>query len=68
DGGNVLLFSKALSSYEDDQTVAGLPMGSGDVVELGSINEVRSESCSWNTTVMICGGAKNFVLRRFANG
>jgi hypothetical protein len=27
---------------------------------------VRSESCSWNTSVIACGADKDFVLYRFA--
>ncbi|TDC66414.1 hypothetical protein E1258_02935 [Micromonospora sp. KC207] len=66
DAGNVLVFAGPLTGSEGDRSLAGLAVGSPDPVELGRAEDVRSESCSWNTSVLLCGGAKDFVLYRFA--
>ena len=66
DAGNLLVFAKPLGSGEDDRSVAGVGAESGRLVELGQLKEVRGESCSWNTEVIACGSAKDFVLYRFA--
>ncbi|MGS2616864.1 Hsp70 family protein [Micromonospora sp. LZ34] len=66
DAGNLLVFADRLSSVEDDRSVAGVPASSGKVVELGQLKDVRSDTCSWNTSVVVCGAAKDFVLYRFA--
>ncbi|MCL7461024.1 Hsp70 family protein [Micromonospora sp. MSM11] len=77
DAGNVLLLADPPSSIEDDRSVAGMSVGSGEVAELGQLKDVRSDSCSWNTSVIVCGagrrsgdaGARSpygFVLYRFA--
>ncbi|MGW0431966.1 Hsp70 family protein [Micromonospora sp. NPDC003197] len=68
DGGNLLHFAENLSDYPDNVTVAGLPVGSGDKpIELGQLTEVRSSSCSWNTSVIVCGAKAKFVFVRFAD-
>ncbi|MGY3520434.1 Hsp70 family protein [Micromonospora sp. PTRAS2] len=66
DAGNVLVFADPLSGGEADRSVAGLAVGGTGPVELGLAEDVRSESCSWNTSVLLCGAAKDFVLYRFA--
>ncbi|SCG59742.1 Hsp70 family protein [Micromonospora inositola] len=68
DAGNLLVFAEPLGSGEDDRSVAGVGAESGRVVELGQLKDVRGESCSWNTEVIACGSAKDFVLHRFAAG
>ncbi|MGW4497792.1 Hsp70 family protein, partial [Micromonospora sp. NPDC004336] len=67
DAGNLLVFADPPSPAEDDRSVAGVAVGSGDVTELGQLQDVRSESCSWNTSVIACGAGKDFVLHRFAD-
>ncbi|MEV4546239.1 Hsp70 family protein [Micromonospora echinaurantiaca] len=66
DAGNLLVFADRLSSVSDDRSVAGVPVSSGKVVELGQLKDVRSDTCSWNTTVVVCGADKDYVLYRFA--
>ncbi|MDO3702053.1 Hsp70 family protein [Micromonospora sp. C28SCA-DRY-2] len=66
DAGNLLVFADRLSSVEDDRSVAGVPVSSGRVVELGQLKDVRSDTCSWNTAVVVCGAEKDYVLYRFA--
>ncbi|SCG14659.1 PQQ-like domain-containing protein [Micromonospora echinofusca] len=77
DAGNVLLLADPPSSIEDDRSVAGMSVGSGEVAELGQLKDVRSDSCSWNTSVIVCGAGRQsgdagaqspygFVLYRFA--
>jgi Hsp70 protein/putative pyrroloquinoline-quinone binding quinoprotein len=62
--GNVLLFSKALSTSPDDPALAGQHLGDS-AVPLGALSDVRSASCSWNTSVLACAAEKDFVLQRF---
>ncbi|MEU3455730.1 Hsp70 family protein [Micromonospora sp. NPDC006766] len=64
-GGNLLLFADRLSSSADNRSVAGVGAATGKVVQLGGLKDVRGESCSWNTEVIACGSAKDFVLYRF---
>ncbi|MFG2013123.1 Hsp70 family protein [Micromonospora sp. NPDC048868] len=77
DAGNLLLLADPPSSVEDDRSVAGLSVGSGEVAELGQLADVRSDTCSWNTSVIACGAGRQsgdagaeslygFVLYRFA--
>ncbi|MFI0796911.1 Hsp70 family protein [Micromonospora rubida] len=66
DAGNILVFADRLSGSESDPSVAGMAVGSPDPAELGQAKDVRGESCSWNTSVLFCGAAKDFVLYRFA--
>ncbi|MCX4389966.1 Hsp70 family protein [Micromonospora peucetia] len=75
DAGNLLLLADPPSSAEDDRSVAGMPVSSGDVTEMGQLKDVRSDTCSWNTSVIVCGAGKDggaespygFVLHRFAD-
>ncbi|MCO1594772.1 Hsp70 family protein [Micromonospora sp. RHAY321] len=67
DEGNVLVFAKAPSTVADNRVLAGVWAESGEVDELGELQDVRSASCSWNTRVIACGAEKDFVVYRFAN-
>ncbi|SCL67450.1 PQQ-like domain-containing protein [Micromonospora citrea] len=67
DAGNLLVFADPPSPAEDDRSVAGVAAGSGAVAELGQLEDVRSETCSWNTSVIACGAGRDFVLHRFAD-
>lgn len=66
DAGNLLIFADPLTSGEADRSVAGLALAASAVDELGQLIDVRGESCSWNTSVILCGAEKDFVLYRFA--
>ncbi|MEV4657103.1 Hsp70 family protein [Micromonospora sp. NPDC049301] len=66
DEGNLLVFAKAPSTVADNRVLAGVWAESGDLDELGELQDVRSASCSWNTRVIACGAEKDFVLYRFA--
>ncbi|WP_455565592.1 outer membrane protein assembly factor BamB family protein [Micromonospora purpureochromogenes] len=65
DAGNVLLFAEPPSTAEDDRSLAGLAVGGKSPFEMGELKDVRSESCSWNASVIACGREKDFVLYRF---
>jgi molecular chaperone HscA len=66
DGGNVLEFSKPLSTSPDTPAVAGRHLGD-EAVPLGYLSDVRSQTCSWNTSTLACVADKDFVLQEFAN-
>ncbi|MFG3576178.1 Hsp70 family protein [Micromonospora chersina] len=65
DAGNLLVFADPLGSGVDDRSVAGVGAGSGTVAQLGELRDVRGDSCSWNTQVIVCGSEEDFVLHRF---
>lgn len=65
DAGNLLVFADPLGSGVDDRSVAGVGAGSGTVAQLGELKDVRGDSCSWNTQVVVCGSEEDFVLYRF---
>ncbi|MEU1751544.1 Hsp70 family protein [Micromonospora matsumotoense] len=65
DAGNLLVFAETPSSVEDDRSLAGVSKA-GDLTEMGELQGVRSESCAWNTSVIVCGAERDFVLYRFA--
>ncbi|MET8147491.1 Hsp70 family protein [Actinoplanes sp. NPDC049668] len=65
DGGNLLQFSKALSTSADDPGLAGEHLGD-DPVPLGSLDGIRSSTCSWDTSHLACVAAEDFVIQRFA--
>lgn len=67
DAGNLLLFDE-ISSFADDYSVAGLHVGSKDVTEMGQLKDVKTNSCSWNTTYIVCAGKTDFLVARFARG
>ncbi|SCL69833.1 Hsp70 family protein [Micromonospora chersina] len=65
DAGNLLVFADPLGSGVDDRSVAGVGAGSGTVAQLGELKDVRGDSCSWNTRIVVCGSEEDFVLYRF---
>jgi hypothetical protein len=64
DAGNVLLFSTALSTSPHDPSLAGRHLGD-EQQELGPLRGVRSQTCSWNTSVIACVADEDFLLQRF---
>ncbi|MFG1950962.1 Hsp70 family protein [Micromonospora sp. NPDC048830] len=66
DGGNLLVFADPLSGSEADRSVAGVAVDAPKPDELGELMDVRGDSCSWNTGVILCAAQKDFVLYRFA--
>ncbi|MFI9641085.1 Hsp70 family protein [Micromonospora sp. NPDC051925] len=65
DAGNLLVFAEPPSTVEDDRSIAGVSTGGG-LTEMGELQGVRTQSCSWNTSVIVCGAERDFVLYRFA--
>lgn len=65
DGGNVLVFSKALTSSPDDPAVAGVHVGD-DEVPLGALRDVRSSTCSWDDRHLACVADEDFVIYTYA--
>jgi Hsp70 protein/putative pyrroloquinoline-quinone binding quinoprotein len=65
DGGNVLEFPGQLSGYPEDPSMAGQHIGDTRV-ELGPAADIRTATCSWNTSVLACVADTDFVLRDFA--
>ncbi|MEV0896750.1 PQQ-binding-like beta-propeller repeat protein [Actinoplanes sp. NPDC049802] len=66
DAGNMLRFSDSLSSSVSDRTAWGIPLGES-AVPLGEIADVRSASCSWNTSVIACAAEEDYVMYRFTD-
>jgi len=66
DGGNLLLFSKPLSTSADDPALSGVHVGDA-AVPLGSLSDVRSASCSWDQQHLACAAAEDFVVHTFAS-
>nr|WP_305787536.1 Hsp70 family protein [Actinoplanes lichenis] len=66
DAGNLLLFSKDLSSSADDPALSGLHVGD-EVEPLGALTDVRSGTCAWDTAHLACVAAEDFVIQRFAS-
>jgi hypothetical protein len=66
DGGNLLTFSEPLSTSPVSPALAGQHLGD-DFKQLGPMPGVRSSSCSWNTSVIACVRAEDFMIQRFAN-
>ena len=65
DAGNLLQFSKALSASADDPGLTGEHLGD-DRKPLGSLADIRSSTCSWDTRYLACVAAEDFVIQRFA--
>ncbi|NMO52090.1 PQQ-binding-like beta-propeller repeat protein [Actinoplanes sp. TBRC 11911] len=65
DGGNLLEFSKPLTRSPDNPAVAGRHLGD-EAVPLGYLSDIRSDTCSWDTSIMACAADKDFVLQTFA--
>jgi hypothetical protein len=66
DAGNTLQFSKALSTSPDDPALAGEHVGD-KAVPLGSLDGIRSSTCTWDATHLACVAAEDFVIQRFAD-
>jgi molecular chaperone HscA len=64
DAGNTLQFSKALSASADDPALAGEHVGD-KAVPLGSLADVRSSTCAWDTSHLACVADADFVIQRF---
>ncbi|MFC3380626.1 Hsp70 family protein [Couchioplanes caeruleus subsp. azureus] len=66
DGGNLLHFSKALSTSPDDPGLSGEHVGDPKV-PLGTLSGVRSATCAWDQKHLACVAEKDFVLHTFAS-
>ncbi|GIE79967.1 hypothetical protein Aph02nite_59170 [Actinoplanes philippinensis] len=66
DARNVLTFSGGLTSSVDDRELSGTHLGE-ESVNLGVLAEVRSGTCSWNTSTIACANEKGYVLHSFAD-
>ena len=65
DAGNLLHFSKPLTSGLSDPSLAGEHLGD-DEQQLGPLSDVRSATCAWDTAVIACAADKDFQIRKFA--
>jgi hypothetical protein len=65
DARNVLSFSGDLTSSLNDRELAGTHLGENPV-SLGVLAKVRSDTCSWNTSVVVCATDKEYVIYSFA--
>ncbi|MEU4160371.1 PQQ-binding-like beta-propeller repeat protein [Actinoplanes sp. NPDC026670] len=65
DARNVLSFSDALTSSVSDRELSGTHLGE-ESVNLGVLQKVRSDTCSWNTSVVVCAEEKEYVVYSFA--
>lgn len=66
DAGNILEFSKPLSRSPGETALYGRHLGD-EAVPLGSFDNVRADTCSWDTAMLACVADKDFVLQRFAS-
>lgn len=64
DAANVLRFNDRLSSSIEDRALSGVHVGD-EAVELGLIRDVRSNTCSWNTSVVACVTEEQYVVYSF---
>jgi molecular chaperone HscA len=65
DAGNLLEFNQPLSGSTAKPSLAGQHLGD-DPVPLGALNDVRSDTCSWNKSLVACVADEDFVLQHFA--
>lgn len=65
DAGNVLTFSGGLSGSVDDRQLSAVHVGD-EPVDLGVLEDVRSDTCSWNTSVVTCATRTDYVIASFA--
>ncbi|AGL21322.1 Hsp70 family protein [Actinoplanes sp. N902-109] len=65
DAGNLLLFSKALTTSPDDPALTGEHLGD-DPVPLGALSGVRSATCVWDSSNLACVGDQDYQLQTFA--
>ncbi|WP_433298694.1 Hsp70 family protein [Actinoplanes sp. CA-030573] len=63
---NLLEFSKQLNRTPGETALYGRRLGA-EAVPLGSFADVRSDTCSWDTSMLACVAEKDFVLQRFAH-
>jgi hypothetical protein len=66
DPASLLLFSKPPSDFRETVALTGVTVG-GDRKPLGSLDGVRSASCSYNTTYLTCAVDREFRVWRFAD-
>jgi outer membrane protein assembly factor BamB len=60
--GSLLLFSESTSDYGKDVTVAGLSAQSAKKTVMGVLREVRSSSCGWTDTLLVCARDSDFAI------
>jgi len=65
DAGNVLLFSKDLTSGLSDPSLSGRHLGDEEK-QLGPLKDVQSSTCAWDTAVIACAAEKDFQIQKFA--
>ncbi|WP_433371409.1 Hsp70 family protein [Actinoplanes sp. CA-142083] len=65
DAGNILEFSKPLSRSPGETALYGRHIGD-DAVPLGSLTDMRADTCSWDKSTLACVAEKDFVLQTFA--
>ena len=64
DAGNLLVFSKPLSSYANQPSLSGVHLGDPQV-ELGPLGDQRPATCSWDTRFIACAGESDFEIQKF---
>jgi molecular chaperone HscA len=64
--GSVLLFAGDGASYPQDQSMYGFGLGKHTVVPIGQATKVRSDTCAWNTKLLVCPSDTEFTVWRFA--
>jgi hypothetical protein len=64
--GSVLLFAGDGQSYPQDQSLYGFGLGKHAVIPIGQAAKVRSDTCAWNTKLMVCPSDTEFTVWRFA--
>jgi actin-like ATPase involved in cell morphogenesis len=65
DRSSLLLFSRPFSNYSAAVALTGVT-SDGKRTALGSIEDVTTESCSWNDAYLICATETEFRVWRFA--
>jgi molecular chaperone HscA len=65
--GSAVLLSGSQSTAPVDLFLAGFGMHTGAVSSIGKAAQVRSQGCSWTTTLLVCPGDKSFTIWRFAS-
>ncbi len=68
DATNVLRFSEEPTISVGNRVLSGFHLGdkAGEIRELGEIRDVRSDSCAWNTEIIACAAAEDYVVHSFA--
>ncbi|GAA3283961.1 Hsp70 family protein [Dactylosporangium vinaceum] len=64
--GSLLFFAKAPGAYDEDVTLTGVTVSSGDRIALGTLPKVAGQSCSWNATKIACVGDGKLQIWAFA--